>query len=457
MMTTNSGGSHSSSQLSASQIRSVHNTEVNSHQADISSPNSNHIILPSLIQKKEVHQITSSTTMHKVKEKPHIPNEILKAPIDLSLTDNSGMNYETISNLMPSQIITSTSINLPSPIAPHYLTIQPTPPIQPINSSNFNYGNSSIGYYNKIHSSYSSMPNAAPGSKMSRSKFTPQEDATLKELVAQFGSSKWSEIASKLPNRTGRQCRERWKNYLAPGIQNGPWTLDEDALLVQKVKDLGTMWSKMVRFFPGRTDVNLKNRWVTLKYKKGAHYGEDMPNSTTQESNNDEKTEIKETVPLQPSELQPVNYNSANYTYYQNPSTTYPQVHVTLPPLSTIQPPQMPRNFQTFIGNSITIEGTHSFPRINTATSTDPNQIVYETSNLNHKKLATLEPSIILSQPRWLLNNSENVESPEEHKINFNSNMDLQSRRFMPTQHRNLEIPLLVAMPLEPPSSRTST
>ena len=92
----------------------------------------------------------------------------------------------------------------------------------------------------------------------------------------------------KLTNSTGRQCRERWKNYLAPGIQKDKWSPEEDALLVQKVKELGTMWSKMVPFFPGRTDVNLKNRWVTLRYKKGNNINEDeVKNNTNSISHKD--------------------------------------------------------------------------------------------------------------------------------------------------------------------------
>jgi hypothetical protein len=37
-----------------------------------------------------------------------------------------------------------------------------------------------------------------------------QEDARILELVAQHGPSRWSFIASHLPGRIGKQCRERW-------------------------------------------------------------------------------------------------------------------------------------------------------------------------------------------------------------------------------------------------------
>ena len=31
-------------------------------------------------------------------------------------------------------------------------------------------------------------------------------------------------IADSLPNRTGKQCRERWYNHLSGGIKKGEWT-----------------------------------------------------------------------------------------------------------------------------------------------------------------------------------------------------------------------------------------
>ncbi len=43
-----------------------------------------------------------------------------------------------------------------------------------------------------------------------------QEDAKLRQLVAQFGCKKWSHIASFLHGRLGKQCRERWVKRAAP-------------------------------------------------------------------------------------------------------------------------------------------------------------------------------------------------------------------------------------------------
>ena len=47
-----------------------------------------------------------------------------------------------------------------------------------------------------------------------RGPWLPEEDAMLRQLVHQFGSRHWALIASHIPGRPGKQCRERWLNHL---------------------------------------------------------------------------------------------------------------------------------------------------------------------------------------------------------------------------------------------------
>ena len=67
-----------------------------------------------------------------------------------------------------------------------------------------------------------------------------------------------------MENRTLRQCKERWFNYLQPGVNSNPWTKEEDIRLAEMVKNFGNSWSKIKQYFPRRTDVNIKNRWSKL-------------------------------------------------------------------------------------------------------------------------------------------------------------------------------------------------
>ena len=93
-----------------------------------------------------------------------------------------------------------------------------------------------------------------------RVKFTPEEDQKLKALYKQYGTN-WKIISTFLENRTPRQCRSRFQNYLAPGFFNSRWTKEEDELLYQKFQIYGDNWKKIKKFFPGRTSNSLKKRW----------------------------------------------------------------------------------------------------------------------------------------------------------------------------------------------------
>lgn len=66
------------------------------------------------------------------------------------------------------------------------------------------------------------------------------EDAQLVELVKQYGGKHWARIASMLPGRTGKQCRERWCNNLDPSLKKGAWTAE--------VRRVHTNWSRVSPF-----------------------------------------------------------------------------------------------------------------------------------------------------------------------------------------------------------------
>lgn len=101
------------------------------------------------------------------------------------------------------------------------------------------------------------------------------EDDCLLDLVLQMKHPlKWSVIASTLssqnlnpdaPERTGKQCRERYVNHLNPRLKTTDFTPLEDSAIWRMFATVGSKWAIMSKIIPGRTDNNLKNRFHNLK------------------------------------------------------------------------------------------------------------------------------------------------------------------------------------------------
>jgi hypothetical protein len=102
-----------------------------------------------------------------------------------------------------------------------------------------------------------------PTQKIVRRAFTPEEDAKLVEIVTQHSHLNWQEIAPLLEGRSARQCRERWAEYLKPGIRVEPWTELEDNLLLRQIELHGHRWATIAQAFWQRSDNDVKNRWYS--------------------------------------------------------------------------------------------------------------------------------------------------------------------------------------------------
>ena len=67
--------------------------------------------------------------------------------------------------------------------------------------------------------------------------WSADEDELLLKAIEANGTRKWSVLASHLPGRTGKQCRERWHNQLNPDISKSPWTEAEDRIIIAERDD----------------------------------------------------------------------------------------------------------------------------------------------------------------------------------------------------------------------------
>jgi hypothetical protein len=95
-----------------------------------------------------------------------------------------------------------------------------------------------------------------------RKSFTRPEDVRLAGLVDLHGPTHWELISRSMDGRSARQCRERWRTFLAPAVTNGPWSRAEDLLLTRLFEEHGPNWSFIAKQVHGRSDSNGQNRWV---------------------------------------------------------------------------------------------------------------------------------------------------------------------------------------------------
>lgn len=86
------------------------------------------------------------------------------------------------------------------------------------------------------------------------SRWTREEDEQLKRGVETLGPRDWKRISEEFlgGKRRDVQCYQRWERTLKPGVKTGPWTKEEDDMLMQCMAEGMTKWSEIAKRIPGR-------------------------------------------------------------------------------------------------------------------------------------------------------------------------------------------------------------
>lgn len=99
--------------------------------------------------------------------------------------------------------------------------------------------------------------------------WTPEEDIILVSYIQEHGPGNWRSVPTNTGlQRCSKSCRLRWTNYLRPGIKRGNFTDQEEKMIIHLQALLGNRWAAIASYLPQRTDNDIKNYWNTHLKKK---------------------------------------------------------------------------------------------------------------------------------------------------------------------------------------------
>ncbi|XP_008805219.1 transcription factor MYB30 [Phoenix dactylifera] len=119
---------------------------------------------------------------------------------------------------------------------------------------------------------------------LKKGPWTPEEDRILVSYIQRYGHGNWRALPRQAGLlRCGKSCRLRWTNYLRPDIKRGNFTKEEEEIIINLHEMLGNRWSAIAAQLHGRTDNEIKNVWHTHLKKRVS------PNQLVQNSNRKRK------------------------------------------------------------------------------------------------------------------------------------------------------------------------
>ncbi|XP_064027565.1 snRNA-activating protein complex subunit 4 isoform X2 [Pogoniulus pusillus] len=100
---------------------------------------------------------------------------------------------------------------------------------------------------------------------LKKGPWTAEEDAMLLAAVKKYGERDWYKIRTEVPGRSDAQCRDRYLKALHYDVKKGRWTFEEEEQLIELVQKHGLgHWSKIASELPHRTSSQCLSKWKLM-------------------------------------------------------------------------------------------------------------------------------------------------------------------------------------------------
>uniref|UniRef100_A0A8C3QRH7 Small nuclear RNA activating complex polypeptide 4 n=1 Tax=Cyanoderma ruficeps TaxID=181631 RepID=A0A8C3QRH7_9PASS len=100
---------------------------------------------------------------------------------------------------------------------------------------------------------------------LKKGPWTPEEDGMLMAAVQKYREKEWYKVRTEVPGRSDSQCRDRYLKALHWDLKKGKWSSEEEEQLIELVQKHGLgRWSKIASELPHRTGSQCQSKWALM-------------------------------------------------------------------------------------------------------------------------------------------------------------------------------------------------
>ncbi|NXP35802.1 SNPC4 protein, partial [Leiothrix lutea] len=180
---------------------------------------------------------------------------------------------------------------------------------------------------------------------LKKGPWTPEEDDMLMAAVQKYREREWYKVRTEVPGRSDAQCRDRYLKVLHWDVKKGKWSSEEEEQLIELVQKHGLgRWSKIASELPHRTGSQCQSKWTLMigskKKRSGAvkrRRADDSFSSLESSSGEDMELELEDS----PEEEEEEEEEETSTTSKKEPPI--PSIDLWIPPGTGMQGPDRER------------------------------------------------------------------------------------------------------------------